>query len=663
MRPPSSRRVDVNATRGSSGHRQERESLKQIILGTAGHIDHGKTSLVKAVTGIDTDRLKEEKERGITIELGFAHLDLPSGQHLGVVDVPGHEKFVKNMVAGATGIDIVVMVIAADEGVMPQTREHMEICTLLGVRQGLVALTKIDLVDEEMLELAQEDIREFTRGSFLENAPVIPVSAATGQGLPEFVRTLDGLSRQVETRPPSSLFRLPVDRVFTMKGFGTVITGTLISGKVQVGDPIMVYPSGITSKVRGIQVHNQSVATAEAGMRTAVNFQGLDKEAVSRGEVLSSPGALKSSYMVDVRFHYLAGAGKPIKNRTRMRFHTGTSEVLGNLILLEHDELKPGENTVAQLRLDTPVAVVKGDHYVVRSYSPVRTIGGGQILNPIPPKHKRFNAGIIQALKNVLTSDPETLIGAHIDAAGHAGTSFADLRLMTNLTDKQLETSLQTMMSARTIIQVDKETRSFVHKKSFEAFIRETAEHLRNYHKAFPLKSGMLKEELKSKFPADTDVRLFNLVLNQMIRDGVIVQEEKTVRLASHKVSLAGDEANLRKQMLKIYRDSGLQPPFFRDVAGILKSDPGPAKDVLNLLIEEGLIIRTKDDLFFHAEAIADLKQRVVKFFETNADMTPAHFKDMTGGASRKFLIPLLEYFDSRNVTLRVGDVRKLRKA
>jgi selenocysteine-specific elongation factor len=642
---------------------QEREPLKQIILGTAGHIDHGKTSLVKALTGIDTDRLKEEKERGITIELGFAHLDLPSGQHVGVVDVPGHEKFVKNMVAGATGIDIVAMVIAADEGVMPQTREHMEICTLLGVRHGMVALTKIDLVDEEMLELALEDIQEFTRGSFLENAPVIPVSAATGQGLPALMQTLDELSRQVQLRPPSSLFRLPVDRVFTMRGFGTVITGTLISGRVQVGDPIMVYPSGITSKVRGIQVHNQSVQTAEAGMRTAVNFQGLEKEAVNRGEVLSSPDALKPSYMVDVEFHYLASAGRPIKNRTRVRFHTGTSEVLGNLILLEHDELKPGGATVAQLRLDTAVAIVKGDHYVVRSYSPVRTIGGGQVLNPIPPKHKRMSPGVIQALKGVLSSDPEALIGGNIEAAGHAGACFTDLRLMTNLTDRQLESALQAMMSSRAIIQVDKETRSFVHKKCFEAFIRETAEHLRGYHKAFPLKSGMLKEELKSKFPADTDAKLFNLVLNQMIKDGAIVQEEKTVRLTSHKVSLAGDEATLRRQMLKIYRDSGLQPPFFREVVEILKSDAGQAKDVLNLLIEEGLIIRTKDDLFFHAEAIADLKQRMLKFFEANADMTPAHFKEMTGGASRKFLIPLLEYFDSRNVTLRVGDVRKLRRA
>jgi selenocysteine-specific elongation factor len=636
--------------------------LKQIILGTAGHIDHGKTSLVKAVTGIDTDRLKEEKERGITIELGFAHLDLPSGQHLGVVDVPGHEKFVKNMVAGATGIDIVAMVIAADEGVMPQTREHMEICTLLGVRHGLVVLTKVDLVDEEMLELAQEDIKEFARGTFLENAPIIPVSAVTGQGLAEFVQTLDALSRQVPDRPPTTLFRLPVDRVFTMKGFGTVITGTLVSGKVQVGDAIMVYPSGVTSKVRGIQVHNRSVQSAEAGMRTAINFQGLDKASVNRGEVLSSPNALKPSYMVDVHFHYLASAGKPLKNRSRVRFHTGTSEILGNLILLEHDELKPGETAVAQLRLDAPVAIVKGDHYVVRSYSPVRTIGGGQVLNPIPPKHKRFQAAIAQVLKGILSSGPERLIAFHLEAAGCPGTSFSDLRLMTNLTDKQLESALQGMLSVRTAIQVDKEARTFIHKKSFDRLLQETADHLKGYHKAFPLKSGMLKEELKSKFPPDTDVKLFNLVLNQMIKDDAIVQEEKTVRLKAHKVSLAGNEAGIRDRMLRIYKESALQPPFFRDVTEALKAEPAQAKDVLNLLLEEGRIVRTKDDLYFHAEAIEDLRKRMVKFLEQNGEMNPSQFKDMTGGASRKFLIPLLEYFDSKNVTLRVGDVRKLRR-
>ncbi len=636
--------------------------MKQILLGTAGHIDHGKTSLVRALTGIDTDRLKEEKERGITIELGFAHLELPGGQHLGVVDVPGHEKFVKNMVAGATGIDIVAMVIAADEGVMPQTREHMEICTLLGVRHGLVALTKVDLVDEEMLELAQEDIREFARGSFLEDAPILPVSAVSGQGLPEFIAALDQLSRHVPDRPASTLFRLPVDRVFTMKGFGTVITGTLVSGRVQVGDPIMIYPTGITSKVRGIQVHNLSVNAAEAGQRTAVNFQGLDKEAINRGDVLSSPQMLKPSYMVDVHFRYLASNARPLKNRTRVRVHTGTSEILGNLILLEHDELAPGQETVAQLRLDAPVAIVKGDHFVVRSYSPVRTTGGGQVLNPIPPKHKRFKPEIVAGLKSILASGPEQLIGFHIGAAGPAGVPFSDLRLMTSMTDKQLESALQSMMSNRTAIQVDKEARTFIHRKSLEALIAETAAHLKGYHKAFPLKSGMLKEELKSKFPPEADIKIFNLALNQMIKENSILVEDKLVRLKTHKVSLAGDEADVRRKILDIYKASGLQPPFFRDVVETLKTDPGQAKDVLLLLIEEGRITRTKDDLYFHAEAIQNLKGRLVHFLEQNGEITPAQFKEMTGGASRKFLIPLFEYFDAKNVTLRVGDVRKLRK-
>jgi selenocysteine-specific elongation factor len=358
--------------------------LKQIILGTAGHIDHGKTALIKALTGINTDRLKEEKRRGITIELGFAFLDLPSGQHLGIVDVPGHEKFVKNMVAGATGIDIVAMVIAADEGVMPQTREHMEICTLLGIKHGLVVLTKTDLVDEEWLELVIEDVGDFVKGTFLEKAPIVPVSSINGDGIPEFVKTLDELSARLPSRPSSSLFRLPVDRVFTMKGFGTVITGTLISGHVQVGDTVMLYPSGITSKVRGIQVHNQSVTKAETGMRTAINFQGLEKAVVNRGDVLSNPGALKPSYMIDVSFNYLNSNKKPIKNRTQVRIHTGTSEVLGILILIDREELLPGDTCIAQLRIDSPVAVIKDDRFVIRSYSPVRTIGGGDVLNPIP---------------------------------------------------------------------------------------------------------------------------------------------------------------------------------------------------------------------------------------------------------------------------------------
>ena len=634
--------------------------MKQIILGTAGHIDHGKTSLIKAISGTDTDRLKEEKERGITIELGFASLDLPGGQHLGIVDVPGHEKFVKNMVAGATGIDIVMMVIAADEGVMPQTREHMEICTLLGVQHGLIAMTKTDMVGEEWLELAQEDILEFSQGTFLEDAPILPVSSVTGDGIPELINALEEIAGSIPQRPPSSLFRLPIDRVFSMKGFGTVITGTLVSGKISVGETIMVYPTGITSKVRGIQVHNQSAESAEAGMRTAINFQGLDRTAVQRGEVLSTPGALVASYMVDVSFHYLASNQKPLKNRTLIRFHTGTSEIMGYLILLDQEELPPGQTVVAQLRLDSPVAIVKDDRFVVRSYSPVRTIGGGQVLNPIPQKHKRLRPDVVEGLQQLADDDPEAVISQQIQQAGYSGVSFAHLKIMTNLTDKQLDTALQHMLSQRTIIQTDKEHRIFLHQATFDALIQKTDEFLAAYHVDKPLKAGMPKEELKSKLPQLSDAKIFNLVLGQMIKSGRIAQEENTVRLSNHSVLLGADQEAIRKKMLKLYRDGGLQPPYFRDVPRLLDIDPNHTKDVMLLLVEEGRIVKTKDDLYFHIDAITKLRNSLVDFLKANEEITTPQFKEMTG-VSRKFVIPLIEYFDASKVTLRIGDSRKLR--
>lgn len=634
--------------------------MKQIILGTAGHIDHGKTSLIRAATGINTDRLKEEQIRGITIELGFASIDLPSGQHLGIVDVPGHEKFVKNMVAGATGIDIVAMVIAADEGVMPQTREHMEICTLLGVKHGLVVLTKTDMVDEEWLELVTEDIRDFVQGTFLEEKPVVPVSSATGEGISEFVSTLDKLSADIPQRSATGLFRLPVDRVFTMKGFGTVITGTLISGRVQVGDTVMIYPSGITSKVRGIQVHNESVNEAVAGMRTAVNFQGLEKSSVSRGEILSTPGDLVSSYMLDVSLQFLASNRKPVKNRTQVRFHSGTSEILGNLILLDREELRPGETVVVQLRLDAPVSLIKDDRFVIRSYSPIRTIGGGHILNPIPLKHKRFREDVIEGLKGLVDKTPDEIIAYHNAASGYRGVSFAELKIMTNMPEKQLRQSIQGLLSKKVLIQVDKEKQICIHHDNFENLKSETSDYLGAYHQAHPLKPGMSKEELRSKLPPSSSPKLFNLLFNQMVREEKIVQEEDVVRLATHKIALQVDQADVKKKILDAYVSGKLTPPYFRDVAKTLEIDPARAKDVLMLLVDEGQIVKAKEDLYFHSGAVADLKNAVVEFFQTHEDMTAPQFKEIAG-VSRKYLIPLLEYFDSRNVTIRVGDARKLR--
>ncbi len=635
--------------------------MKQIILGTAGHIDHGKTSLIKAVTGIDTDRLKEEKLRGITIELGFAYLDLPSGQHLGIVDVPGHEKFVKNMVAGATGIDIVALVIAADEGVMPQTREHMEICTLLGIKHGLVVLTKIDLVDEEWLELVTDDIKDFVRGTFLEDAPIVAVSSDTGVGLQEFIKALDELSAVIPVRSPSSIFRLPVDRVFSMKGFGTVITGTLISGRVRVGDIVMLYPSGITSKVRGIQVHNRIVNQAETGMRTAINFQGLEKDSVNRGDVLSNPAALKPNYMLDVSFHYLHSNKKPIKNRTRIRFHAGTSEVLGILGLLDKEELIPGETAVVQLRLDSPEAVIKDDRFVIRSYSPVRTIGGGYILNPIPQKHKRYKPEVVKGLKGLMDNGPEEIISYHLYESGYRGVSFSDLMIMTNVHEKQLHDIMQGLLSKRTVILADRENQIYIHHNSFDKLKKEMSVCLDNYHQANPLKAGMPKEELRSKFPALRSSKLINLMLNQMIKDKKIVAEENTVRLASHTISLGMDQADVRKKILDAYLNSGLTPPYFKELSKTLDVEISRAKDVLMLLVDEGLIVKAKEDLYFNSRAVEDLQQRLVDFLVSHGEITTPQFKDMTG-VSRKYLIPLIEHFDAKNVTIRIGDSRKLRK-
>jgi len=635
---------------------------KNIILGTAGHIDHGKTSLVKALTGIETDRLKEEKERGITIELGFALLDLPNGQHLGIVDMPGHEKFVKNMVAGSSGIDVVTMVIAADEGVMPQTREHMEICNLMGIEHGVVALTKIDMVDQDLLELALDDINDFVQGTFLEDKPIIPVSSVTNEGLDEFIKTLESICCNLPERKFSSIFRLPVDRVFSMKGFGTVITGTLASGSINVGNDIMVYPKQIVSKVRGIQVHSSGVQTAGPGTRTAINFQGLDKESVSRGDILSTPDTLIESYMLDAHFLYLKSNTKPAKNRTRIRFHSGTSEILGYLILLDRKELLPGDEACVQFRLESPVCCIKDDRYVIRSYSPVKTIGGGDILNPASQKHKLFDKNVIQGLENLLLGDNEQTILFFLSLKGYQGLLFSQLRVMTNIPDKKLTITLQKMLAKQQVIQTDKERQKFVNGAVFEDFKEKLIQKLTAYHAQNPLKEGMPTQELKSKFQYIDDTKFFNILFTKLSKENFIVLDKNIVKLSAHKVALKVDQHEVKEKIYKIYQASGLTPPFFRTICQDLNLDKKNAIDVLHMLIDEKSIVKTKDDLYFDAEKIDDLKQKLINFLKEKESITTPDFKGMTGNVSRKYVIPLIEYFDSINLTIRVGDTRLLRR-
>jgi selenocysteine-specific elongation factor len=633
--------------------------MKPIILGTAGHIDHGKTSLIKALTGIDTDRLKEEKERGITIELGFAHLELPGGKRLGIVDVPGHEKFVKNMVAGATGIDLVALVIAADEGVMPQTREHLEICELLKIEHGLVVLTKIDMVESDWFEMVREDIIEYLSDTFLAKAPTVEVSSVTGEGLKEVVRVLDELVQKIPERDPGHIFRLPIDRVFTMKGFGTVITGTTVSGKVATGDEVTIYPQKVSSRIRGIQVHNKEVNDVRAGLRTAINLQGLEKAAIHRGNILATKDSLRPTYMVDVIFELLPSAPRKLKNRAKVRFHAGTSEIISTVVLLDRDELKPGETCFAQIRLDEPIAVLRHDRYVLRSYSPVRTIGGGEILNALPWKKKRFSDYALSEMKTLHSGELSEVIELFVSLGRYNGVGQVELPFLMNINKKNLDGVLKALKAQQRIALYDKENNTLIHADFLEKAKDEILKTITQYHKDFPLKAGLLKEELRSRTTGAKNPKLFNYLLNQLARENIIVQEKEIVHLKDHQVTLAQDQEKTRQKLEERYLKSGLQPPYFKELNDKFPGNTG--LEVLEVMLKEGVLLKIKEDLFFHRKAIEELKGRLVKFLKDHGTITTPQFKEMTG-TSRKYTIPLIEYFDQAQLTVRVGDSRVLRK-
>jgi selenocysteine-specific elongation factor len=633
--------------------------MKQVILGTAGHIDHGKTSLIKALTGIDTDRLKEEKERGITIELGFAHMELPSGQSVGIVDVPGHERFVKNMVAGATGIDLVALIIAADEGVMPQTKEHMEICQLLKIKHGLVVITKIDMVELEWLELVREDVANFLSETFLADAPIVEVSSVTGEGLEELRVALDKLVQEIPQREIGSFFRLPADRVFTMKGFGTVITGTSISGEIHNGDEVTIYPEGISTRVRGIQVYNREVSQVRAGLRTAINLQGVEKAQIERGNIVAARDSLRPTYMVDVVLELLPSAPRKLKNRAKARFHTGTSEIISTVVLLDRDELKQGETCFAQIRLDQPTAVLPHDRYVIRSYSPVRAIGGGEILNALPQKKKRFSEAVLSELKLLSTGSMDEIAEQFVHMGRFQGVEEKELPILTNAKKKGLEATLKSLLAQKRISQYDKERSFFIHADFLEKARGEIITILSNHHRNFPLRVGLSKEELRSRTVGSDNQKLFNFIISQLIHEGLIAQEGEALRLMEHKVTLAQDQEKTRSQIEKIYFESELQPPYFKELKGKFPGNTGT--DILQLMAKEGVLIKVKEDLYFHRKAVEDLRNKLIAFLKEKGEISTPQFKDMTG-VSRKYTIPLIEYFDLSQITVRVGDNRVLRK-
>ncbi len=632
-----------------------------IIIGTAGHIDHGKTALVKALTGVDADRLPEEKKRGITIDLGFAELDLGEVR-IGFVDVPGHERFVKNMLAGASGIDLVALVIASDEGVMPQTREHFDICRLLETKSGLIVLTKRDLVDEELLELVKLDAAELVQNSFLENAPMIAVSAKTGEGIEELKSALKNLAKAIPNRKNETVTRLPIDRSFSVKGFGAVVTGTLVAGQITVGAEMELLPIGKKVRVRGVQTHGQTVETARAGQRTAINLGGIEKSEVERGQTLAPVGFLRPTQIFDAEIEVLAEARKSLKSRARVRVHLGTLEALARVQILEDSgEITPGEKGFAQFRLETPVVALPNERFIIRSYSPQITIAGGRVLDGLANKHRRRDFKNIRTRLGKLQSDDQlTQLKSFLETAGEFGLNFRDLQARTGWIDSTLREILQTVLARKSVIEA---SGSYLSRQTFENLADKAVKAIATHHRAEPLAKGMLRETLREKVFAHLSLDIFKTTLQILTDRGEIFAEKDIVRASSYSQTLSGVNQQILERLKKLYIEAKLEVPALdtalSEVLHGTKSTKSEARKIFQLLIETGEIIKVTDDFYFSRAAIADLAEKLKNFAARSSDqlIDVPTFKEMAG-ISRKYAIPLLEYFDREKITRRAGDKR-----
>jgi selenocysteine-specific elongation factor len=632
--------------------------MKHVIVGTAGHIDHGKTSLVRAITGVDADRLKEEKQRGITIDIGFANLDLGDVQ-LGFVDVPGHERFVKNMLAGAHGIDVVALVIAADESVMPQTREHFDICRLLGVRAGVVALTKADMVDRDLLDLARAEVEEYVAGSFLEGAPIVAVSSTTGEGIDELVGVLRDLALAVPERSADRPFRLPVDRAFTIRGFGTVLTGTLVAGEVSVGDALEVEPGGRRVKVRGLQVHGRAAERATAGQRTAVNLQGVELEEVERGQVLAPVGRFRPTSMLDARIHLLEGAPRPLAHRARVRFHHGTSEAIARVVLLGRDALAPGESALAQIRLETPVLALPGDRFIVRSYSPQATIGGGVLLDALAPKHRRSDTRALDWLERLEAGDARERVRLRLERAGGRGLSLAELAAQTGLVDAELRDHAAALVAAGRAVAVSDAPPRWLDAGAAEELSAASVDAVRAFHKREPIAPGLPLEELRSSLFAHVPVEVFRSITGALVDAGRIVRDRDVFALAGRGAKLSPEDEAGKAAFEGALSEAGLEAATLGDAAARAGLAEAKAKKYADLLAREGRVVRL-GEFVYAASALEALKARLRDRKATDPTLDVAAFRELTGGLSRKYTIPLLEWLDRERVTRRVGDKREI---
>ena len=654
--------------------------MKSIIIGTAGHIDHGKTALVKALTGIDADRLEEEKRRGITIDLGFAHMDLPAGDakntgdilRLGFVDVPGHERFVRNMLAGVGGIDLVLLVIAADEAIKPQTREHFDILQLLGVQRGITVLTKSDAVDEETLEVVRLEVEDFLRGTFLEKSdsgnpdsskpdsgkpsPIIAVSSLTGAGIEELKRAIASMGAEAPSRNSRAIARLPIDRVFTIKGFGTVVTGTLVAGTIHCEDELEVFPTGRRVRVRGLQVHGETAEAAVAGQRTALNLAGASTEDLSRGMTLAPASTFETTRRADVRLRLLPSAPRALKNRARIHFHSYTMESVAEVVLHGTRQISPGEQVFARIKLPQAVLLLPGDRFILRQFSPVVTIGGGIVLDAAPILRMPGHIEFLQALAD---GNPGNILKARIARRGGRGISMTQLIAETGWPRDVIQTHLESLTKSAEIVYVGP---MLMQAAAFGALQTEIAKALEAFHKNNPLVGGISKEELRTHVRATPEV--FEAVTAKMLREKKIEASGELVRLPGRGVTMKDEEAEAKKKIESAFAAAGLKVPALQEVLAGLKIDKARAQKIVTLLLRDKVLVKVSDDLVFHRGALEELRRQAAAYKATSAGtgvvkIDVAKFKDLTG-VSRKYAIPLLEYLDRERVTRRVGDIREI---
>ncbi len=627
------------------------EVKRHFILGTAGHIDHGKTSLVKALTGTDTDRLKEEKERGLTIDIGFAHLT----ENVTIIDVPGHEKFIKNMVAGVSTIDLVLFVVAADDGVMPQTREHLDILNILQIQRGIIVLTKIDTVEEEWAELVLEDIRAMAQGTLLEKAPVQRVSSLTGAGIPELKKLIFSELESVPPRPDRGIFWLPVDRSFSMKGFGTVVTGSVLSGSTQVGENLDLLPAGRSVKIRTLQKHGREVEQVRTGDRAAINLQNIAREEVRRGDVLASPGYFRASQRMHARLSLLKSS-MPIKADMRVRLHLGTAEIMARVRPLQEKVLQPGETGFVQFTLEAPAVARRLEHFVMRQYSPARTLGGGVILDALAPPFRKKDSTIIPRLQSLEKQDPEELLREQLFTAAQGTATRDQLISATGLSPELVDEVIAGLSSRGEVHWLSKKI--MAHDARLRRVQEAVVEFLRAFHADNPHKIGFGKAELPARLPLQVAPVLLNRALDLLKEEQRVVENAGFIALAEHEITLTDEERKQKAEILQRISEGGFTPPTLPEIATALKLDAEMVAALLGVLMAEGRVLRLEDNLFMLREKVEEAQAKVIAWLKEKGSLRVTEFKELIGGASRKFSLPLLNYFDSREITQREGDVR-----